>query len=341
MVDRVVTKRGKPFQSALAPYEDEVKALKAEGRSVRAIAEEMKLRHGLQISHNAVQSFLKTHGHSRRHFLDGVPVARRAELLQAIKALWTHDSTAIEGNTLTLGDTMIVLQYGLTVRGKPLKDHEDVIAHASGVDRIQELVGRRRLEKEDVLGLHRLVISDKAQDIYKPIGSWKREDNGTYGEEKGRAVYMAYAPADDTPQLMDDWLRDFNSTFARPLSEETAVEAYVRAHVSFVRIHPFFDGNGRMARLLANLPVLAAGYPPIVIPSEGRVEYIRALWDYQRAVGAIDLSHPELLPQDGTLEVFRRVVASAWKSTLDLVAEARNPQGHSPVNRVWSNQGVI
>ena len=117
MIEKVVTRGGKPFQSKLAPYEAELMELKANGVSVRAIAEEMRVRHGLTISHNAVASFLRTHGARRRNFLDGISESRRTELLKAIRAVWTHDSTAIEGNTLSLGDTMAVLEYGLTVKG--------------------------------------------------------------------------------------------------------------------------------------------------------------------------------------------------------------------------------
>ena len=101
------------------------------------------------------------------------------------------------------------------------------------------------------------------------------------------------------------------------------LEAYVRAHTSFVRIHPFFDGNGRLARLLANLPVLFAGYPPIVSPAESRTEYIMSLWTYQRVVGLVSAANPDLLPHPEQLADFKSLVRSAWQTTLDLVAEAR------------------
>ena len=199
MVGKVVTKGGKPFQSKLAPYEAEVKRLKADGASVRAIAAEMLARHGLTVSHNAVASFLRTHGGRRRNFLDGIAETRRIELVKAIKALWTHGSTAIEGNTLTLGDTMAVLEYGLTVKGKPLKDHEDVVSHARGVDFVQSLLDKGQIAVSDLLSLHRVVMSENTRDIYRPVGAWKREDNGTYGAEGGKTVYMPYASADDEP----------------------------------------------------------------------------------------------------------------------------------------------
>ena len=260
---------------------------------------------------------------ARRNFFDGIPETRRGELLQALKAMWTHDSTAIEGNTLTLGDTIFVLQYGLTVKGKSLKDHDDVIAHARGVDAVMKLADRGKVTADDVKELHRRVVVREVADIYKPIGDWKREDNGTYNSENGRPVYMAYAAADETPQLMVDWLNDFNSLFDANADEEAVLDAYLRAHVSFVRIHPFFDGNGRLARLLANLPVLYAGHVPIVVPKEGRADYIRALWTYQRAVGTISLAAPALLPEPERLDALKTLLRSWWRPTLDLVAEAK------------------
>ena len=322
MIGRVVTKRGKPFRSALAPYEAEVQDLHAQGMSVRAIAAEMLARHGVQISHNAVASFLRTHRRAKS-FLEGFTETRKGELLKALKALWTHDSTAIEGNTLTLGDTMVVLEYGLTVKGKPLKDQQDVAAHGRAVDFVHNLTKARRLTEEDILQLHRLTVPVETVDIYRPVGAWKQEDNGTYGVEGGRQVYMSYASADDTQALMKAWIRDFNGLFRADMSQDEALEAYVRAHMSFVRIHPFFDGNGRLARLLANLPVLFAGFPPIVMPSDSRIDYIAALWKYQRQVGVVSKKNPELLPRPELLDEFKSLVRKAWSKTLDLVAEAR------------------
>ena len=324
MRDKVVT-RGKPFQSKLAPYEAEIRDLKASGASIRAIAAEMTSRHGLEVSHNAVASFMKTHGLSRKSFLDGISETRKRELLKQLKAVWTHDSTSIEGNTLSLGDTMAVLEYGLTVKGKPLKDHQDVVSHAKGVDFVQSLIGRKNITADDVFALHRIVVGEEPRDIYRPVGGWKREDNGTYGAENGKSVYMPYATADDTPWLMDDWLKAFNKALKVVKTQEAALDAYVFAHVSFVRVHPFFDGNGRLARLLANMPVLAAGFPPIVVPSEARLDYIRELWDYQRAVGVISLANRELLPEPSRLDNLRRLVKDWWQTTLDLVAEAKGP----------------
>ena len=134
---------------------------------------------------------------------------------------------------------------------------------------------------------------------------------------------MPYASADDTPTLMSSWIKAFNKSFADAVDEASALEAYLAAPVSFVRRHPFFDGNGRIARLLANLPVLCVGFPPIVVPSEARLDYIRDLWDYQRAVGVISLANRELLPAPMRLDNLRSLIREWWRTTRDLVAEAK------------------
>ena len=128
---------------------------------------------------------------------------------------------------------------------------------------------------------------------------------------------MAYAPCDDVPELMRSWIKDFNSLFNSSADIAEALSAYVRAHTSFVRIHPFYDGNGRLARLLANLPVLFAGFPPVVVPAEARTEYITSLWNYQRAVGSISAAAPQLLPKPELLEPFTSLVESWWHSMID------------------------
>ncbi len=306
---------GRAFRSKLGPFEAEIQDLMASGLSTRAIAAELRSRHGLVVSHNAVASFIRTHRIPARTFLAGVPSVRREELLAQLRAIWTHDSTALEGNTLTLGDTMFVLGYGLTVKGKSLKDHLDVQNHARAVDRVFEIFTCGVLREEELFNLHRLLINEPSTDIYKPVGAYKREDNGTYVLVNGKSVYHAYLPADDVPRAMRDWLARFNASFGARLSEEEALAAYVDAHLGFVAIHPFYDGNGRLARLLANLPVLHAGYPPIVIPTERREDYIRALWSYEN--GETDKSP------------FTALVREAWQATRDLVSAAIKIGGQS------------
>ena len=112
-------------------------------------------------------------------FLDGLSDDLKKNLLKGLRVLWTHASTSIEGNTLTLGETDFVLSEGLTIKGKPLKDHRDVEGHARAVDLLLDLVRKDTFTAEDLFDLHRLVINEQILDVYKPIGGWKNENNFT------------------------------------------------------------------------------------------------------------------------------------------------------------------
>ena len=314
---------GKPFQSKLKPYEAELRELLASGGGFRGAAAEINRRYGLNVSHNAVFSFLKNRPAPRSErglFYEGLPSDIRDQLLKRLAAVWTHESTAIEGNTLTLGETVKILELGLTIGGKPLRDHQEVYGHARAIDLIYEMVGRA-LTREDLVALHRVVMPLSAVDSLNPVGDWKKDFNGTTGVVDGKSVYMEYAAPADVPRLMDRWLIDFNKTRAinRPAQ---GVAVYVQTHMVFVRIHPFFDGNGRMARLFANLPVLAAGFPPILVPMSRRGDYIDLLWRYQNAVGRIGRGS-RLLSTHPALRDFESLLLEGWKKTTSLVEEAR------------------
>jgi Fic family protein len=103
------------------------------------------------------------------------------------------------------------------------------------------------------------------------------------------------------------------------------LDTYVRLHIGFVRIHPFFDGNGRLARLVANLPVLMAGLPPIIIPREERKAYIDTISAYHYAVGQIQAGG-DLLPHPDKLQPFLLFCQKAWQASIILVEEIHKKQ---------------
>lgn len=226
---------------------------------------------------------------SRFEFLHAVPKHRRAALMAQIRDVWTHTSTAIEGNTFTLGDTFNVLEYGLTISGKPLREHEEVLGHAKAIELIYECVRSVKvIDKAFLFDLHRTVQTQRVTDIYKPVGAWKVEPNGCNAiNVDQQPVYIEYAHPVDIDTLMADYLASLNAVDSEEVAAENAAAIYARFHMGFVHIHPFWDGNGRMARLLANIPLLKAGLPPLVIDAARRAEYIRVLSHYQMAVGQL------------------------------------------------------
>ncbi len=261
-------------------------------------------------------------------FLDDLDKDLRKSLLTQLRNLWTHTSTAIEGNTLTLGETAFVLQEGLTISGKPLKDHQEVVGHARAIDLLYDYLQKgHEFSETDLFTLHKAVQTEAIFDVYKPVGGWKKEPNSSVNVVNGKQIIFEYGWPNDIPQLMEGWFalyREIDQTI-EPGNTQQALTAYVQLHVAFVRIHPFFDGNGRMARLIANLPVLKSGLPPIIIPREERKQYIDTLSAYHFDVGQIRVGN-EILPKPEKLKPFAAFCMQAWQGSISLVEETRKKQ---------------
>ncbi|WP_295384015.1 Fic family protein [uncultured Thiodictyon sp.] len=192
------------------------------------------------------------------------PLSRGA--LESLEAWYevelTYTSNAIEGNTLTRQETALVLGQGITVRGKPLKDHLEAIDHQDAWRFVRELAQRGvPIVEYDIRQIHALVL-----------GRSDREEAGRYSQRQRMILgSLAVLPSPaEVPALMGDFTRWLA---AAPPDPATAGEAHYR----LVAIHPFTDGNGRTARLLMNLILLQAGFPPVVITPEQRPDYVDAL----------------------------------------------------------------
>lgn len=177
---------------------------------------------------------------------------------------YTYNSNAIEGNTLTLRETDFVLR-GLTIDKKPLKDHMEAIGHKEAFEFVSELVKKNAPLSEGVIKqIHYLVLADK------------KEDRGVYRKIPVRIMGAQHEPAQ--PYLiapkMEQLLRDYAD------SNEPIMSKLAKFHAEFEGIHPFIDGNGRTGRLLVNLELMKAGYPPIDIKFTDRIAYYNAFDEY-------------------------------------------------------------
>ncbi|EQD67894.1 adenosine monophosphate-protein transferase FICD, partial [mine drainage metagenome] len=169
--------------------------------------------------------------------------------------------------------------------------------------------------------LHHVVLADAVTDIFKPVGRWKNEANFTsYIDPDAQQHWRQFPNPKNIPGLMRQWLDGFNAVYGGSLDAQTAARAYANLHLDFATVHPFFDGNGRMARLLANLPVLHSGFPPIVVPAEGRQEYKKAISDYQQTIPHLEtLRDLVTLPTNPERTRFQDLCAGYWESTRTLV----------------------
>ena len=191
-----------------------------------------------------------------------------AETLKSLREYYrvglTYSSNALEGNSLTESETKVVIEDGLTVQGKPLHDIYEALGHAEAYDHLQFMAADKRLEVADILKLHELF--------------YRRIDPSQAGKFRTVPVFISgsHYPLplpEQIPVLMDKFLMWYqqNETELHPL------ELAALVHQKFVFIHPFVDGNGRVARLLMNLILLRFGYPITIIPPILRLEYIAAL----------------------------------------------------------------
>jgi Fic family protein len=176
----------------------------------------------------------------------------------------TYSSNALEGNSLTLSETKVVIEDGLTIAGKPLKDHYEATGHSDAFDHMYALATGKRITEEDVKKLHAL--------FYHRI---EEKDAGVYRKVQAIITGSQYPlpKPDALPKMMQKFVKDL----PRLKKDNHPVVYAAKLHKEFVFIHPFIDGNGRVARLLMNVALMQAGFIIAIIPPLKRSEYISAL----------------------------------------------------------------
>lgn len=172
---------------------------------------------------------------------------------------FTYNSNAIEGNTLTLQETALILKEGITIDKKPLKDHLEAVGQKEAWLYVEELVKEKvQISEKVIKEIHSLVLMDR------------REDRGVY-----RRVPVTIMGANHTPPqpyLVPSLMEQLITKYLQ-MSSLHIVERVSFFHLEFEAIHPFIDGNGRTGRLLLNLELLKEGYPPINIKFADRRRY--------------------------------------------------------------------
>ena len=191
-----------------------------------------------------------------------------SNLLKLIKEYYriglTYSSNALEGNSLTESETKIVLEDGITIGGKPLKDHLEAIGHSDAYYYMLTLIDNKPIDENIIKYLHKLILF-----------RIDNENAGTYRENKAIITGSKYSLP--KPEEINDLMKKFIININEIIKEKHPIEAAAIIHKEFVFIHPFVDGNGRTARLLMNLILLKKGYNIATIPLITRREYIEYL----------------------------------------------------------------
>ncbi|HAK59424.1 MAG TPA: cell filamentation protein Fic [Nitrospiraceae bacterium] len=197
------------------------------------------------------------------------PLPRSAveKLAEQFRIQMTYNSNAIEGNSLTLKETFLVINEGITVKGKPLKDHLEAKSHQEALDFLYDLIDRDTkpsISEHLIRSLHHIVVRDIDRE-------WA-------GQYRNSSVVIAGADlkppgALDIPRLMGEVI----TWYGRTRKKHHPVETAALIHHRIAAIHPFFEGNGRAARLVMNVILMRAGYPLSIILKHDRKKYYRVL----------------------------------------------------------------
>lgn len=185
---------------------------------------------------------------------------------QAFEIEYTHNSTAIEGNTLSLIETKVLLEDGISIGGKALREIYEAVNHRKAFRYVKECIGKGLpLDEGKVKDIHALLM----------------ENIQVGGVYRNAQVYISGAQhMPPPPQLMYQQVKEFYADLSWKGRELNPVELAAWIHAEFVKIHPFTDGNGRTSRLIMNYQLMTDGFPPVSIAKEDRLEYFKTLEAY-------------------------------------------------------------
>ena len=192
-----------------------------------------------------------------------IPKETLKSLKESINLEWTYNSNGIEGNTLTLRETQVVLE-GITVGGKSIKEHLEAINHEKAILYLDDLVkDKNPITEWNIKNIHQLILKDI-----------DNENAGRYRKENVTIKGATHIPPDylKLPELMEKLILNYNTW-----NEYHPIIKAALLHGELVKIHPFVDGNGRTSRLLMNLDLMNSGYNPVIIKKESRLKYYEAL----------------------------------------------------------------
>jgi Fic family protein len=274
-----------------------------------------------------------------KRLLDKVEVLNKARPLpqhalhsirEALLVEWTYNSNSIEGNTLSLRETQMVLQEGITVKGKSLREHFEAKNHEDAIHYLYKLAGSGyKINSKDILDLHALVLRAIEGDFAG------RLRNG--GVRISGANFVPPNALKVSPLLEE--LLDFINR--NPL-ELNCIELATVFHHRFVWIHPFFDGNGRTVRLAMNLILLKHGFPPAIILKNDRKKYYEALNQANKGNYA-KLMLLMCQASERTLNIYLSILpdtTSDYQIISDIVEEPDIPYGQEYVS-LLARQGKI
>lgn len=205
------------------------------------------------------------------------------KIFQKLKLDWNYNSNAIEGNQLSYGETVAFLNFGLTAKGKPFKDHLDIKGHNEAIEFMLQLIKENRsLSESDIKDLHKIILvepyfsktfSPEGIEFQKEIKIGQYKTSPNHVKTMSGDIHYYTNPEEVAFEMNNllEWYRNAEDENLHPVVMSAVF------HHKFTSIHPFDDGNGRLARILSNFILLKHAYPVIVIKNRDKVQYYAAL----------------------------------------------------------------
>lgn len=207
-----------------------------------------------------------------------------ARIMQKFRLDWNYHSNNLEGNSLTYGETKALILFGITAQGKPLKDHFEITGHNEAINWVLDLVkGDTELTEVFIRELHTLLLKESSyKEALTPEGKPTRRkiEVGKYKTQPNHVITVTgetfyFASPEETPAKMQELIEWFRNEKAKP--DVNPVILATLFHYKFIRIHPFDDGNGRVARILMNFILMNFGFPLVIIKTEDKENYYAVL----------------------------------------------------------------
>lgn len=218
---------------------------------------------------------------------------RLSRLHQKLKLDWNYHSNSIEGNTLSKSETKSFILFNITAKGKPFRDYLEMRGHNDALNKLYQIISHDlKITEKLIQEFHKIILVESYADSEAEInpGQWKKRPNYLYTATGER---IDFSPPEEVPQRMNALINWLNNHIDPPKRKKKKYDLHplliaAGFHTQFISIHPFGDGNGRMARILSNLILMLCGYVPAIIKLDNRL-------DYYTAINTSNLNEPENL----------------------------------------------